>query len=119
MALISRLLPVAALGASMALTAAAPAGAANAGDLDSAFGSGGIVTTPAGDGGDAQGNALLQRADGSLVLVGTALDGAGGKIAVARYSAAGAFAGLTLTGSGFSNTDANAVAAQGTNIIVA
>src|SRR3954452_16325140 len=112
MAELSRSLAAVVVATSIALATAAPAGAANAGDLDPTFGSGGIATTPAGDAGDAQGNALLRRADGSLVLAGTAVDASAGKLALARYSDAGALAGVTLTGV-FPDPSANARAAHG------
>ncbi len=93
MQLIRRLLALlAALVCSLALTVStAPLAFANAGDLDPAFGSGGIVTTAFGPGADAVPSAIAIQEDGKIVVGGYAYAYDGHyKFALARYLETGA-----------------------------
>lgn len=64
------------------------AGAGTPGDLDAAFGTAGIATLSVGVGYDDVRGVTLQ-ADGKIVAVGSARDGANSQIVVARYNADG------------------------------
>jgi len=72
----------------LALAPAAPALGAP-GDLDSTFGSGGIVKTAIGTANDAYAWTLLQQPDGKLVAAGEASNSAPGGFALARYNSNG------------------------------
>ncbi|BDC34797.1 hypothetical protein Noda2021_07550 [Candidatus Dependentiae bacterium Noda2021] len=57
------------------------------GEIDTTFGTGGIVTTPVGDGATA--NAMVLQPDGNIVICGVAIIGGIPNIVVARYDATG------------------------------
>ena len=105
-----------------AVLASAPTAAAAPGDLDPAFGTGGIVLTPFGS--DDYVRDVALQPDGKTVAAGAGWDGAKYRFALARYNAAGSLdpsfgaAGKVLTGIG-STALAQAVALQPDGKIVA
>jgi uncharacterized delta-60 repeat protein len=93
------------------------------GTLDSTFGTGGIVLTPAGSG-DADLNSLLVDGSGRLVVAGYATEGSAVRFAVARYKPDGSLdttfnsTGMTLTPIGSDNAaTAMSLVAQGDNLL--
>ncbi len=114
------LLPV--LISSTLLALAAPASAAP-GDLDPAFGSNGIVTTPVGPKTDKAVSVALQ-SDGKIVVAGYSFNGASDDFAVARYNMNGTLdgsfgtGGIVTTSFGAGNDHAHAVAIDASGNIV-
>jgi uncharacterized delta-60 repeat protein len=86
------------------------------GELDTTFGTGGVVLTRIGDGRAAGINTLLIQSDGEIVAVGTASDDGQQKFALDRYTSSGILdtsfgtAGVVLTPIGGANSTADSLA---------
>ena len=110
----------------LSLFVAIPSAWAAAGDLDPAFGSGGIVTTPVGSGTDKAVAIAIQPSDGKIVVGGYTAGATGDDWAIARYNTNGtldsSFDGdgvvTTSFGSGTDHAHAVAIDVSG-NIVVA
>jgi uncharacterized delta-60 repeat protein len=95
------------------------------GSADTTFGKNGSVLTDVGDAGSASANALVAESDGSLVGVGTALDGGRRKVAVARWTPAGTVdtgfgvGGISLTAHGDSASAAAGLALSDGSVLAA
>ena len=68
------------------------------GDLDTTFGTGGMVTTPIGSGHD-QGHGVAVQADGKIVVAGATFNGSNYDFALVRYTTTGAL-DSTFNGTG-------------------
>jgi uncharacterized delta-60 repeat protein len=97
----------------------------NAGTLDPTFGTGGKVLTDFTGSLDSSGQVVLLQTDGKVVVAGSAANGAGSDIALARYKTDGSLdvsfgAGgkvLTPVGSHFSGTGGAALLSDGTILV--
>ena len=109
---------------SVASPSLAPADPSAPGDLDTTFGTGGVVTTSIGPGWDSAYGVAIQ-SDGKIVAAGSAHNGSDNDFAVVRYTISGALdttfgtGGVVTTSIGTGNDQASGIAIQPDGKIVA